>query len=340
MMPPKAAFHWLIQKNSPQAIVLQYHRVAELPSDPHVISTTPQHFEEQLLIVREHFQPVALQDLVQSLRVGALPHRAVAITFDDGYADNLYNAKPLLERYDLPATFFLTTGYLDGGREFWWDELDHLLLQPGRLPETLQLVIKKIPYHWELGENAFYDEASSTRLRAWNLGWKTDPGSRQAIFRSLYHLLHGLPQDQRQEVLASLHDWSGMAPEDCPHHQILSCEEVLALASGDLMELGAHTVTHPVLPGLPSSEQRAEISQGKADLERILNRTVNGFSYPHGSGTAETHTAVSEAGFMYACSNLREPVRRGAKRFQIPRLRVKDWNGVTFKNWLETWVRG
>jgi peptidoglycan/xylan/chitin deacetylase (PgdA/CDA1 family) len=80
----------------------------------------------------------------------------VVITFDDGYADNLHNAKPLLERYDIPATVFVTTGHIGHEREFWGDELDRLLLQPSTLPELLGLSINGSPYQWELGEVAHY----------------------------------------------------------------------------------------------------------------------------------------------------------------------------------------
>ena len=65
---------------------------------------------------------------------GDVPSAGVVVTFDDGYADNFHNAKPLLERYEIPATVFVTTGYLQDQREFWWDELERILLQPGTLP--------------------------------------------------------------------------------------------------------------------------------------------------------------------------------------------------------------
>lgn len=103
---------------------------------------TPHHFGEHLEVLRKYGQPIRLQQLTQAHRDGNIPHHAVVVTFDDGYANNLNNAIPLLERYHIPATVFIATGQSGRKREFWWDELDRLLLQPGILPETFCMSIK------------------------------------------------------------------------------------------------------------------------------------------------------------------------------------------------------
>ena len=108
-------------------VVLLYHRVFEPERDPQLLAVRPRHFEEHMALVRERFRPMALGELVEGARRRRVPERAVAVTFDDGYADNLHQAKPVLERSDVPATVFVATGYTGTGREFWWDELDRLL---------------------------------------------------------------------------------------------------------------------------------------------------------------------------------------------------------------------
>jgi peptidoglycan/xylan/chitin deacetylase (PgdA/CDA1 family) len=120
-------------------MILLYHRVCESPLDPWQLSVTPRHFAQHLEVIRRKWRPMPLGPLVRALREGQRLERAVAVTFDDGYADNLLAAKPLLERYDIPATVFVATGCLEGGWGFWWDELESLLLRAGELPPTLDL---------------------------------------------------------------------------------------------------------------------------------------------------------------------------------------------------------
>ncbi len=111
---------WLRSRFTHGALILGYHRVADVAHDPHLMCVSPQHFAAQLEALRRFAHTVSLQELVLGLQNGALPRRAVALTFDDGYADVLYHAWPLLERYEIPATVFVVSGCL--GREFWWDE--------------------------------------------------------------------------------------------------------------------------------------------------------------------------------------------------------------------------
>src|SRR5262245_6029253 len=138
------------------AVILLYHRVSELPTDPQLLCVTPAHFAEHLEILRKEYKPIGLRELSHAYQQEKLPRRAVVVTFDDGYFDNLANAKPLLEHYNIPATLFVTTGYTQRQREFWSDELERLLLQPGNLPHTLNLTIAGKHHHWNLGGAASY----------------------------------------------------------------------------------------------------------------------------------------------------------------------------------------
>src|SRR5262249_37218676 len=282
-----------------------------------------------LEVLRKHSRPMRLQQLVRALRDRSLSRRTVVVTFDDGYADNLYNAKPLLERHDIPATVFVTTGYVGRVREFWWDELERLLLQPGTLPETLRLSINGSLCQWELGGTAFYSEDDCRHHRSWNVG-KDDPTARQCLYRSLYQRLFPLPELERLKVLDELLKWAGTDSLARPTHHVLSSDEVVRLSKGGLVEVGAHTVTHPILSALPAAAQRDEIRQSKIHLEKILGFTVTSLAYPYGSYTAETADIVQEAGFGCACSASGGSVRRGGDRFQLPRVMVKDWDGDEF----------
>ena len=115
----RKAARWLRSRYSPGALILGYHRVAHVHSDPHGLCVSPQHFEEQLAVLRREARPIALGELLRGLQEGHVPARAIAVTFDDGYADVLAQAQPLLERYEIPATVFVVSGCLGGS--FWWD---------------------------------------------------------------------------------------------------------------------------------------------------------------------------------------------------------------------------
>lgn len=104
-------------------LVLVYHRIAFLPSDPWGLAVSPETFDAQLRLLRRFFRPLSLHALLDAVQRGR-GHGCVAITFDDGYADNYLSALPLLEKYGVPATFFVTSDPVENGREFWWDELE------------------------------------------------------------------------------------------------------------------------------------------------------------------------------------------------------------------------
>jgi peptidoglycan/xylan/chitin deacetylase (PgdA/CDA1 family) len=111
--------------------ILLYHRVAEPPRDPWSLAVSPAAFERQVAFLAGHCAPLPLAELLERRRRGALPRRAVALTFDDGYADNLHAALPALERHGVPATVYVATGYVGADRPFWWDEAEELLAAAG-----------------------------------------------------------------------------------------------------------------------------------------------------------------------------------------------------------------
>jgi peptidoglycan/xylan/chitin deacetylase (PgdA/CDA1 family) len=324
---------------APGALILAYHRVAEPPADPQLLCVTPEHFAQQLDVLRGWGRPLRLQELRAALAAGRVPDRAVVVTFDDGYADNLYAAEPLLLSRDVPATVFVTAGCLGSQEEFWWDDLERLLLQPGPLPEVLQLRLEGRTHAWTLREDG---RASRTWPRAWSVLEPEEPSPRHAAYRALCRLLRDLPSSRRTQALQAVRAWAGASAEGRPSHRVLAPDEVARLAAGGLVEIGSHTLTHPVLARLDPVEQRVELQASKAQLEAILGRPVLSLAYPFGSPAdygPETMAAARDCGFAAACANFPAAVRRGSDLWQLPRLLVRNWNGDEFGRRLEDWLR-
>jgi peptidoglycan/xylan/chitin deacetylase (PgdA/CDA1 family) len=301
-------------------LILGYHRFVEKTQDSYAISVTPQHFAEQLETLNQHAHIMPLPKLARTLYDGTLPPRAVAITFDDGYADVLHHAKPLLERYQTPATVFITTGSL--GCEFWWDKLERVLVSSAALPERLSLRITDRSYEWVLGDPREH--------RAF--------GSRRHIVQSIHRALLPLSPVERESAMMQLCAWSETAPDHRSSPRAMTSDELIELAAGDLIDIGAHTVTHPLLAGLPISAQRAEIRESKAHLEELLGRAVTAFAYPNGSSSHDTLTLVREAGYSCACASYNDVVWRGSDCFHLPRFWIPDWDGNRFERWLRGWL--
>lgn len=324
-----------------KAVVLLYHRVAKLKTDPQLLGVRPLRFAEQLSVLARRYRVVGLNALAEwSERRGEYLGRAVAVTFDDGYRDNLMNAKPLLEQYHIPATVFVSTSYLDQSREFWWDELERILLWPSTVPHTLRIRVDGRWHEWNLNQAAHYEEQEFIRYSTWTVAHKEDPTPRQRLYRELCRLLRPRPTDEREQVLEEIRRWAHASKIARDSHRCLSPDEVNRLGAGNVVEIGAHTVSHSRLSSLPVAEQEREIRDSKVRLEVILKRPVTSFAYPYGSlddYTPETKRLVRDAGFALACSNVPEPVTRWSDRHQLPRFIVRDWSGEEFARRLDRW---
>ena len=180
------------------AVVLMYHRVAECDIDPWNLCVSPQRFTEQLEALKREYRILPLQEL---FRTGAR-QKAVAITFDDGYADNLHAAAPILERHRAPACFFLTSGALDMAREFWWDELERLLLCEAALPPKIGVSVGSRRL-FEPGRAAEPALDLRGQIRA-TPPWKAGPNTRLGFFYAVWQALRVLDDDARRTALGEI----------------------------------------------------------------------------------------------------------------------------------------
>ncbi|MDX2099459.1 MAG: polysaccharide deacetylase family protein [Leptolyngbyaceae cyanobacterium bins.59] len=320
----------------PASLILLYHRVADLESDPQLLTVSPTNFAEHLAFLRQHYSPCPLKNLEPNTPTA---HRQIVITFDDGYGDNLHQAKPLLERYSIPATVFVTAGTIGQIEEFWWDELERLLLYPGQLPSRLEVTIAQQTHHWDLGAAA-YSPLERERDRLWTVLDPADPTPRHRVYRELCGLLRPLTADDRHSVLTALQAQAGVDSVGRISHRTLTESEVVDLAQDGLVEVGAHAMTHSVLSQQSSLLQEKEIRSSKAHLEALLGHPVTSFAYPFGTlgdYTAETVKIVRQCGFERACSNYEGAIRHWLDPFQMPRFIVRNWNGDEFAKRLREW---
>lgn len=316
----KTFSRWLQARLLGGALILGYHRVADVTRDTYEVCVTPDHFSEHMEMVNKYAHPIALAELAQYLKAGSLPPKSVAVTFDDGYVDNLYNAKPILEKHEIPATVFVCTGY--AGREFWWDELERLVMSSRADMGALR---------FRVGESQF----------AWNQPkGSVDAGAdvRRKFCRALYNFLLTLDVEEQNQSMSTIHTWSGVSSQDATS-RTLTHEELLQLVDGGLIEIGAHTQHHPMLPQLSLERQTEEILSSKQDLEMWLGRQIDGFAYPNGKVNENAKRIVREAGFAFACTSLHDVIRPGSDRLELRRFWQRDVDGDRFMRGLRLWVK-
>lgn len=310
------AARWLRSRLVPHGLILGYHRVAEGSWDPYSLSITPRNFAEQLAILSEFARPVSLEQLAHNRSEGRFPPGAVAVTFDDGYADNLTAATPLLEREGIPATLFVATDFLGGG--FWWDELAQMMAPPMPLPERLTAKV-------------------AGRVREWSVDSDGEDG-RARLLMTVHEALRPLPPADRERTIGELRGSVGQVAER-PAHRALEPEELIRLSGNRLIEIGAHSRSHPCLDELSDAEQRGEIEESKRRLEELTGTPVASFSYPNGCNSEKSRYILRHCGFDRACASHPDVVRRGSDRYRLPRFWVPDWPGERFGRWLKRWLR-
>lgn len=309
--------------------VLLYHRIANPANDDFGLAVSPETFAEQLAVIEKLAHIVTLEQLVRGLAGGTLPRRAVAITFDDGYADNVLTAAPALERRGLTATFFLATGFVTSGRRFWWDRLADILLRPEQLPPRLDLVLGEERLSARLGPHT---GANGGPAEAPQLHSGDPPGSsRHDLFVRLQAHLRRMTIERQEALLDELAAWTGVPESDARDGRPMTAREVSALARMPGMSVGAHSIGHRALGDLPPEEQASEIRDSKVAIEELTGSAAAHFSYPHGVLGEETAELVEAHGFEAAFTSGGAAISDGAPLYRLPRIVCEDVGGDLFR---------
>jgi peptidoglycan/xylan/chitin deacetylase (PgdA/CDA1 family) len=322
----------------PSAIILAYHRVAAPQGDPQLMCVAPERFADHLRVIRECGVGLSLRHLVHERAARRVTRRGVVITFDDGYLDNLENAEPLLRRAGLPATVFVTTGGLEDGHPFWWDELQTLLLEPPVLPSELEIKARGKSWCWNLSDER---DTAHTYAR-WDVTQRLDPLARQRAYRSISALCRDVRTEEREEVIAQVRQQIGDTAGRCQARR-MSPDQVAQLSRSEVVEVGSHGVMHVPFGIVSAEEARYEMRESRKRLTALTGREVDLLSYPFGSRSDladDTARLGRDCGFLAACANWPGSVWSLSDRYLLPRHLVRDWDGAEFADKLQGWLRG
>ncbi len=280
---------------------LIFHRVLPTPDPVFPEEMHAERFKVLCDWLRDWFNVLPLDEALKRLDAGTLPARALTITFDDGYADNQEVAAPLLQAAGLPCTFFVATGFLDGG--CMWNDI---VIQAVRQAQGRQVDFGAIDGV----------EVGSLKL--------PDAQACRAAINSLIGKVKYLEPAKRLNVVRALAARAGLQH---PQSEMMSSRQVADLAARGF-GIGGHTVNHPILARLDEAEARREIGAGREQLEAITGQPVRLFAYPNGKPgedySADSVRIVRSCGFDAAVSTAWGSATAATDRFQIPRFTPWD----------------
>ena len=283
-------------------MVLLYHRVSERKPDfdPWQLTVSKATFTKQMQILSETRRVVSLAEFVSDLKAKILDPKSICVTFDDGYVDNLREAKPILKKYGIPATIFIATDFLDEDN-FWWDRLSHLLEQSINHPSRLARLKNELSL-FNVDENV---ASIGHLLRALWLHFRDK--NRVRCHNEILNLERDLDVDP--------------LPVDV---RPMTRDELVDL-NDDLIQVASHTGSHAWLPEIPSEEGlNHELERPRELLRKILGYSPKFFAYPYGASSHEARNAVSRAGYEAAFTTVSMCVDKSTDLYAIPRRAVGD----------------
>ncbi len=269
-------------------LILMYHRVAAVARDFSALCVPPRTFEAQIRFLKRHFAIASLDQVAERLQSGRGPETdSIVITFDDGYKDNYTFAFPILRKYGVPATVFLTTGHIGNNLVFWWDRVGRLAGLGGSA--GLQVRFPGDLYSADLREAIHQLLVCS-------------PAKRKLRLAQVTSRLKQIPDGQKKAILDDIE-------RQLPGHlagfypAALSWDEVREMASGGV-DFGSHTVTHPILTQVTPEQAESELSVSKREIESRLGKPVRHFAYPNGMATDHNpalENLLRKCGYHSAC---------------------------------------
>jgi peptidoglycan/xylan/chitin deacetylase (PgdA/CDA1 family) len=293
--------------------ILAYHRVAAIRPDFHRLCTPPELFAAQMELLAEHYRPVTLSELAAQAEAADVEPGTVAVTFDDGYLDNLEMASPIMAELDVPATFFITGTPSAQPRESWWDTAERIMLGEEPVPDRLTL---------ELDDFTL------------DLNTRSDRERHGALLALHARLLDSQPE-RIEAIMARLTRWSELNLSPRHSHRLMTAQELVELAGRPGHQIGAHGLHHLLLPAQQREAKARELGECKAALESLVGEPVDQLAYPYGACDFETAEIAHELEFATACTVEPDAVSADSDLLRLPRLEVKDEDIESFRLGLE-----
>lgn len=292
---------------SNKAFILMYHRILESADNqpcfvqPGMFVTTAS-FEKQIVFLRDRYEVVFLEELVEKAQKGEDVGKLCAITFDDGWRDNFSEAFPVLVKYRVPATIFLATGYVGADRMLWPEEVCYYL---GR----------------NMIDKFTYENVPPSYIRFREKISKYRKCIRETFFDRSIEILKGYLPGEREEILGYFRD---MLKADPKPRQMLNWDEAQEMLSSGLVRFGSHTVNHEILDQISLEDVQGEISLSREEIEYRLGDTVRAFAYPNGNYNESIRMALEECGYDAAVTTRKGFFDSNMSLMEIPRIAMHE----------------
>lgn len=285
-----------------KAAIFTYHRV--LPSNEIFRNASPNHglivsterFDEQMQYLSEKYRIIAMDELPDHLSGSA--DFAIAITFDDGYKDNLTYALPILKKYNIPATIYIATRLPEGDCRMWWYELEKLCDSRNSIAFT----IKGKSYNYKIR----------------NLIQK------KRCFQKIHNMIQSLSENEQNYLMDLIRQ--GRSPE-CYKKYCLTWEEIQLLDKEPLITIGAHTHSHANMKKLTTEDLKKEILTSNSLFEEKLGHTIDHFAYPYGTSNevgGREYSIAGASGYKTAVTNMCDSLKSDSQIFYLPRYSVLE----------------
>lgn len=274
-------------------LVLMYHRVEDnVQGYDFAPSVTCAKMEQHMSYLRQKYKIISLDELSEYVHSRTLPSGdCLAVTFDDGYRDNYLNAYPILKRYNIPATIFLTSGFIGKSELFWWDRVSRILMAMTEKDAKLELA------------DDIYPPTLTKILEDLSRVKGKNSRKRQRLVEELKRIY----EDKKLQILVDLEkNISTCLPEMPAPPQNLNWDEVREMSKNG-MTFGSHTVTHPIMTRINTKTAKWQVVQSKKRIEAQLGREVLHFAYPNGQPedfNAEIRKIIRDEGYKSACSTI------------------------------------